>query len=76
MRRNVLTLPALLFLGLFVAGCGWLPWRKPAATPTGAQLAAVGQVAPEIDGDDMTGQRLRLADFRGQVVVVDFWLSC
>jgi len=46
--------------------------------PAGAEVAlargpAVGQVAPEIDGDDLDGVRFKLSDYRGKVVVLDFW---
>jgi thiol-disulfide isomerase/thioredoxin len=34
---------------------------------------AVGQVAPEIDGEDADGKRFKLSDYRGKVVVLDFW---
>jgi RNA polymerase sigma factor (sigma-70 family) len=33
----------------------------------------VGKPAPEIEGEDVDGQPLRLSDFRGKVVVVTFW---
>ena len=33
-----------------------------------------GKPAPEIDATDLdTGKPVRLADFRGKVVVLDFW---
>ena len=34
---------------------------------------AVGKVAPEIEGDDLDGRKMALGDFRGKVVVVNFW---
>jgi hypothetical protein len=34
---------------------------------------AIGKVAPEIEGEDMDGQRFNLSDYRGKVVVLDFW---
>ena len=34
---------------------------------------AVGAVAPEIDGVDMDGVSFRLTDYRGKVVLLDFW---
>jgi hypothetical protein len=33
----------------------------------------IGKVAPEIEGVDVHDQSLRLSDFRGKVVVIDFW---
>jgi thiol-disulfide isomerase/thioredoxin len=33
----------------------------------------VGQPAPPLEGMDLAGKPLKLADFRGKVVVVDFW---
>lgn len=33
----------------------------------------VGNIAPDIDGEDIDGQRFKLSDYRGKVVVIDFW---
>ena len=33
----------------------------------------VGKVAPEIAGTDIDGKSMKLTDFRGKVVVLDFW---
>jgi thiol-disulfide isomerase/thioredoxin len=33
----------------------------------------VGKAAPEIDGEDVDGHRMRLSDYRGKVVVLSFW---
>jgi len=35
----------------------------------------VGKVAPEIEGEDVGGRKLRLGDYRGKVVAVVFWAS-
>jgi thiol-disulfide isomerase/thioredoxin len=35
----------------------------------------VGGIAPEIDGKDLEGNRLKLSDYRGKVVLVVFWGS-
>ena len=32
-----------------------------------------GQPAPEIEGEDIDGKRFKLSDYRGKVVVLDFW---
>ena len=34
---------------------------------------AVGKVAPEIEGEDQDGKRFKLSDYRGKVVLLDFW---
>jgi hypothetical protein len=34
---------------------------------------AIGMVAPEITGEGIDGKPLRLSDFKGKVVVLDFW---
>jgi hypothetical protein len=33
----------------------------------------VGRIAPDIKGEDIDGKRLKLSDYRGKVVVLDFW---
>ena len=34
-----------------------------------------GKPAPEISGQDMDGRPLKLSDFKGKVVVIDFWTT-
>jgi hypothetical protein len=34
---------------------------------------AIGKIAPEIEGEDIDGKKLKLSDYRGKVVVLDFW---
>jgi hypothetical protein len=34
---------------------------------------AIGKVAPEIEGEDVGGRSFKLSDYRGKVVVIDFW---
>src|SRR5713101_3295404 len=34
---------------------------------------AVGKVAPEIEGQDQDSKRFKLSDYRGKVVLLDFW---
>jgi hypothetical protein len=34
---------------------------------------AIGKVAPEIEGEDLQGEKFKLSDYRGKVVVLDFW---
>ena len=34
---------------------------------------AIGKAAPDIEGEDIDGARFKLTDYRGKVVVLDFW---
>ena len=34
---------------------------------------AVGKEAPEIEGEDQDGEYFKLSDYRGKVVLLDFW---
>jgi hypothetical protein len=34
---------------------------------------AIGKTAPEIEGEDLDGTPFKLSDYRGKVVVIDFW---
>lgn len=46
------------------------------ALPAAAQApASAGAALPELEGTNANGQRLRLADFRGRVVLVFYWTS-
>ncbi len=33
----------------------------------------VGDLAPEIEGEDLEGKKLKLSDYRGKVVFLQFW---
>src|SRR3974377_928295 len=62
-------LPVLLLfpaLVLGIAGCG----RRSAS-----EGVAVGQPAPEFQLSDLGGNQVSLAQFRGKVVVLDFWAT-
>jgi len=55
-----------------------LPDGETVAEKAGPELfgirhLSVGKVAPEIEGADQDGVRFKLSDFRGKVVLLDFW---
>jgi hypothetical protein len=37
------------------------------------RLLGIGKPAPEIDGEDVDGKKLKLSDYRGKVILLDFW---
>src|SRR5262245_24296866 len=48
--------------------------KAPIGPPAGATVGLkVGNVAPAIDGEDIDGHKFKLSDYRGKVVVLDFW---
>jgi peroxiredoxin len=61
-------------------GGGGMMMGGPVAMPPGAGGMAgpgmglkVGDAAPEIVGEDIHGKPMKLSDFQGKVVVLDFW---
>jgi len=85
----LILVPVLLGIVGVVAGGGWLAWKvaqinKEDAKATGFQASMnvppppvvgpqIGTIAPEIEGEDLDGKRFKLSDYRGKVVVLDFW---
>lgn len=40
---------------------------------TAANRIAVGKQAPKLIGKDVNGKEIKLSDYRGQIVLIDFW---
>jgi cytochrome oxidase Cu insertion factor (SCO1/SenC/PrrC family) len=63
---SALSRGSVLLLGVAaVVGCGTVLSTAPAPK--------VGSAAPEIQGIDADGVAFKLSDYRGKVVLVDFW---
>src|SRR5881397_2162529 len=69
--RSALRIASLALVGLTLASCG--KQGESESNSTAAAVPRVGQPAPEIEGEDIDGNRMKLSDFRGKVVVLDFW---
>ena len=37
------------------------------------QRLQIGMAVPDIEGVDLAGTRFKLSDYKGKVVVIDFW---
>jgi len=74
MRRTVAGTLTLLLL-LPVLGAQDKPQGKTKENPKvhKAEDLVVGKAAPEIQGEDIDGEQFRLSDYRGKVVLLDFW---
>lgn len=48
-------------------------WRKALNAKLLGAGTAVGKTAPEISGEDIDGKSFKLSDYRGKVVLLDFW---
>jgi thiol-disulfide isomerase/thioredoxin len=63
LRTSVLTAAALVGLLAALPGCESAP----------VEGKQVGNLCPEIAGQDLDGNVIRLSEFRGKVVLVNFW---
>lgn len=64
--RNMVFLPAILLLTL-LAGCS-----ESSPTPT---AVAARESAPDFTAADLHGKSVRLSDYRGKVVFLNFWAT-
>ena len=64
----------LLFAAALLAGCADAPPPAPigTVTPSGVEL---GEAAPDFALPGPNGDTVRLSDYRGKVVYLDFWAS-
>jgi cytochrome c biogenesis protein CcmG, thiol:disulfide interchange protein DsbE len=70
------TLPrgvTLLFIGAALVGC--VANNTNTTRSTSHKPANAPKTAPEIAGVDAEGEKFHLSDYRGKVVLLDFWAS-
>ena len=49
------------------------PVEQSTFVPSGNVGFEIGDIAPDIEGPDLDGATFKLSDYRGKVVVLDFW---
>jgi cytochrome c biogenesis protein CcmG, thiol:disulfide interchange protein DsbE len=59
-----------IVLAIAVLGIGWIALRRPAPNRAGAS-----KLAPDFSLTDLAGHTLHLSDYRGKVVILDFWAT-
>jgi len=72
-RRGTLVVRASLFL--LVVALGSLGWMPATAAPPPSLKVAVNEPAPDFALTLLSGEPIRLIDFRGKVLVMNFWAS-
>ncbi len=67
----VVCIAAVIMLGKNASGT----FSNVSAGPTLAGMpgAQIGQPAPNIAGEDLDGKAFKLSDYKGKVVLLDFW---
>jgi cytochrome oxidase Cu insertion factor (SCO1/SenC/PrrC family) len=63
-------------LAVVLAGC-YKPTNEsaPGVKSSFKGTAEVGRPSPDIEGKDVDGKAMNLSDFRGKVVLLDFWAT-
>lgn len=80
-EHRMMLAPALfLWLGVGFVGVGILLWLGLRVTPEENEVslnaaAAVGSLAPNFELKTLTSDGVTLADYKGEVVVVNFWAT-
>lgn len=73
MRPLLAIAQALFALAFTLQGCTRSDTPRGEGQQARAGAPRVGSLAPEIDGEDIDGVRFKLSDYRGKVVLLDFW---
>ena len=62
---------------MLAASCvlGGCPSEKGRDAASKAESAATPQMAPDFTLADLSGRQVKLSDFRGKLVVIDFWAT-
>jgi cytochrome c biogenesis protein CcmG/thiol:disulfide interchange protein DsbE len=72
MKRSVIAVVAVVVALMLFAGVR-SSRRRHASGPALTPSASIGKPAPDFTLEDLEGKQVRLSDFRGKAVLLDFW---
>jgi thiol-disulfide isomerase/thioredoxin len=75
MKKRWLALVVVTALAAAIAGCGRAGNSDAAATKSAKSAATALAPAPNVSFQDLDGKTVNLADYRGKVVLVNFWAT-
>ena len=73
MKRTGPVLVGLASVLAVAVGCSSWNSQTTAPNPGPNAPVALGKPAPDITGEDIEGTSFKLSDYRGKVVMLDFW---
>ena len=71
MKGRIFAAIVLIVLGLWLC----LLLRRPGSPARSSPRSALRPIAPQFSLTDLNGQRLALSDYRGKVILLDFWAT-
>lgn len=74
-KRNPLIIVVVALVVAFLLFVGFHMARRRGANGSSAQLNFKGQPAPDFELKSLDGKTVRLADFRGKAVLLNFWAT-
>lgn len=76
MKRNLLILTGIIFMAALVHGVSRRSETSKLHPASSAVITkASDKAAPDFELDSLDGRKLKLSDFRGQAVVLNFWAT-
>ncbi len=70
--KKLLFLPMFLMLFVCLPALGFAGSDRPQEQP---RVVAAGSIAPDFTLENMQGEKVSLSQFRGKVVIVNFWAT-
>lgn len=71
MKRAIAIIPLVVLAGIFIVAFGLLTGRDPAP----ASFTSPVRDAPKFDVPSLTGGQVKLEDYKGRPVLVNFWAT-